>query len=145
LILGAAPDGKSAPAGEGNVDVLLQISAAPGALETDMTGLYGWFLQTDDVTRNAELTLSSKAGAGAMGAADVINVVVTQALAVANLAVAYATYRRALPSAPPVVVYVESGRAVVLPDDPSEARRRLVEAVQDAEESAAGPETGEIH
>lgn len=103
-----------------------------------LLSLYQWLYKHDALERTTEVSLSeAPPEEGAMGGAwDVVNIVLTHATALANLALALATWRRTHPSAPPLNAQANGTAVTVHTDDP-EAVRRLLEALNGPE---AGPE-----
>jgi hypothetical protein len=114
-----------------------------GSAEQDDTGvavadLYGWLRSDPEFRREVRaLRLQSRGVPGAMGATDVIELVLGQAIAALNLAVAYATWRTARPSAPAVTITFPGGTLTVH-DGSEETVRRIVEALRTAEEAESG-------
>ncbi|BCL27930.1 hypothetical protein ACFFS2_27855 [Streptomyces aurantiacus] len=92
--------------------VQLRAAADDGLLTT--LDLYRWLRQNPDVQRHAEVTLGpAHPGGETMGAVEVVNLVLGQAFTALNLALAYATWRAARPTAAPVTITVE-GRSVTV-------------------------------
>jgi hypothetical protein len=116
----------------------VRLTATPESHSTDLTRLFSWLRDTREVARDAEITLSGGLTSGAMGTGEVINLVVGHALTLSSIAIAYASYRRAAPNSPAATFQLESGRVIVLPDDPAAATKLL----QDAIEGMADPEAG---
>jgi hypothetical protein len=97
--------------------------------ESALIDLYRWLLRDADVRRHATVSLSSDApSSGTMGAIDVINLVVGQGLTALNLALSYAAWRNARPSAPAVTITVDGG-SVTVHDASEETVRRIVAAL----------------
>ncbi|GCB46869.1 hypothetical protein [Streptomyces sp. NL15-2K] len=116
-----------------------------GSAEQDYTGmavadLYGWLRGDMELRRKVRtLGLQSRGEAGAMGgtgASDVIELVLEHGIAALNLAVAYATWRTARPSAPAVTITFPGG-ALTVQDGNEETVRRIVEALRTAEEAGS--------
>ncbi|MDX3714715.1 hypothetical protein PV733_38470 [Streptomyces europaeiscabiei] len=104
----------------------IRIGISGNDREAALIDLYRWLLRDADVSRHATVDLSSDApGAGTMGAIDVINLVVGQGLTVLNLALSYAAWRNARPSAPAVTITVDGG-SVTVHDASEETVRRIV-------------------
>lgn len=114
-----------------------------GPAEQDDTGVavadfYGWLRGDMEFRREVQaLSLQSRGEPGAMGATDVIELVLGQGIAALNLAVAYATWRTARPSAPAVTITFPGGTLTVQ-DGNEETVRRIVEALRTAEEAESG-------
>lgn len=83
--------------------------------------LHGWLARSPDL--DADITQTSSA-TGHMGALDVINIVLTHAVAAANLVIAYTAWRRARPDAPPIVFTV-GGITVTAADATPETVERI--------------------
>ena len=103
----------------------LRITAVPESADRDLTGLYGWFEQVEELRHGTRISLGSEQGSGAMGIADIIDVVLTQAISAGTLGLSYAAYRRANPAAPAVTVASDDGESVRVPDDPGSAERAV--------------------
>ncbi|MEV4518223.1 hypothetical protein AB0K00_55875 [Dactylosporangium sp. NPDC049525] len=84
-------------------------------------GLHGWLVRSADL--DADITQASSA-TGHMGALDVIDVVLTHAVAAANLVIAYTAWRRARPDAPPITFTV-NGVTVTAADASPETVERI--------------------
>ncbi|MFJ1992872.1 effector-associated constant component EACC1 [Streptomyces asiaticus] len=95
-----------------------------------LLSLYRWLYGDDALERTTEVELREAAPEeGAMGGAwEVVNVVLTHATALANLALALAAWRQNHPSAPPLNAQANGVTVTVHTDDP-EAVRRLLEAL----------------
>ncbi|MFJ2194641.1 hypothetical protein [Streptomyces violaceusniger] len=104
-----------------------------------LLSLYQWLYGDDTLERTTEVELREAAPEdGAMGGAwDVVNVVLTHATALANLALALAAWRRTHPSAPPLNAHANGTTVTVHTDDP-EAVRRLLEALNTPDSGAEG-------
>ncbi|OPF83920.1 hypothetical protein VT50_0202740 [Streptomyces antioxidans] len=107
--------------------MLVRISAA--ARQDDaLLDLYRWLRQDEDVKRVARVSPgSAEPGSGAMGAVEYINVVCSVLGVVIS---AYAAWRSARPSAPPVHLTVNA-TTVVLKDASAEALRAAVARLQE--------------
>ncbi|MER5214946.1 hypothetical protein ABT063_31470 [Streptomyces sp. NPDC002838] len=118
-----------------------------GPAEQDDAGmavvdLYGWLRGDMEFRREVRaLSLQSRGEAGTMGATDVIELVLEHGIAALNLAVAYATWRTARPSAPAVTITFPGGTLTVQ-DGNEETVRRIVEALRTAE--ATGTAEGTV-
>ncbi|MGW7572350.1 effector-associated constant component EACC1 [Streptomyces sp. NPDC054765] len=105
------------------------------SIETDDSGttlfdLYGWFRQDGELRRHAEVRLlSPRRTGGFMGAVEVIELVVGQGIAVANLAMAYATWRQGRATAGAITITVGEV-SVTVKDGSEESIRRIVELLQ---------------
>ncbi|MGI5352006.1 effector-associated constant component EACC1 [Streptomyces sp. CA-250714] len=108
--------------------------------------LYQWLRDDPGIRRHAELELVSTPGDGtAMGALEVISLVLDQGFAAANLGFAYAAWRAARPTAPPLTVTVE-GRQLTVSGGSEEEVARLVRALTDTaedEDTAEDQDTAE--
>jgi hypothetical protein len=83
--------------------------------------LHGWLVRSPDL--DADITQTSST-TGHMGALDVIDLVLTHAVAVGGLVLAYASWRRARPDAPPIAFTVE-GITVTAADASPETLDRI--------------------
>ncbi|GAA1500014.1 hypothetical protein GCM10009827_004540 [Dactylosporangium maewongense] len=103
--------------------------------------LHGWLLRDPGLAADADISQRSSAG-GHMGALDVIDLVLTHAVAVGGLVLAFASWRRARPDAPPIVFTVE-GISVTASDSSPETLERiratLLAALPPAPSPAPGP------
>ncbi|MER8154447.1 hypothetical protein [Streptomyces sp. NPDC094472] len=104
-----------------------------------LLSLYQWLYKDEALERTTEVELrEAPREEGAMGGAwDVVNVVLTHATALANLALALAAWRRTHPSAPPLNAHANGTTVTVHTDDP-EAVRRLLEALNTPDSGAEG-------
>ncbi|MFS7872988.1 hypothetical protein ACEYXF_06570 [Streptomyces asiaticus] len=102
-----------------------------------LPSLYRWLYGDEALERTTEVELREAAPEeGAMGGAwDVVNVVLTHATALANLALALAAWRQNHPSAPPLNAHANGTTVTVHTDDP-EAVRRLLEALHSPDSGA---------
>ncbi|MEV4139165.1 hypothetical protein AB0J72_44250 [Dactylosporangium sp. NPDC049742] len=85
--------------------------------------LHGWLLRDPGLAAEADISQRSSAG-GHMGALDVIDLVLTHAVAVGGLVLAFASWRRTRPDAPPIVFTVE-GITVTAADASPETLERI--------------------
>lgn len=94
-----------------------------------LTSLRRWLNQDPDVLRACEVTVPPNPGrpGDQGGAIDVINVVMTQGIGLANFALAYATWRRARPDAP-VVKLERGGVTLTVTDGSPETVQRIIDA-----------------
>jgi hypothetical protein len=104
-----------------NRRVILSVTTPSVSDAHAVQALHGWLLRSPDV--DADITQASSAP-GHMGALDVINVVLTHAVAVANLVIAYTAWRRTRPEAPPIVFTV-NGITVTAADASPETVERI--------------------
>ncbi|MDQ0913521.1 hypothetical protein QFZ22_009593 [Streptomyces canus] len=128
--------------------VLVSIDADDGG--TALTDLYRWFRQDGELRRQAQARLRPvRQTGGFIGAVEVIELVVGQGIAVANLAIAYATWRQARALQAPVTITVD-GMSITVRDGSEESVRRIVELltsgpdseVRDASDNADSPGSG---
>ena len=108
----------------------VQLSAATddGVLTT--LDLYRWLRQDPAVRRHTDVTLGSpRADGRTMGAVEVVNLVLGQSFSALNLALAYANWRNARPTAAPVTITVE-GRSVTVTGADEETVARIVELLR---------------
>ncbi|WP_438483864.1 effector-associated constant component EACC1 [Streptomyces sp. S186] len=88
--------------------------------------LYGWLRQDPDVRNHADLSLeAAQQSPGTMGALDVVNMVLGQGFSALNLALSYAAWRAARPTAPAITLTV-NGVSITVRDGSEETVRRIV-------------------
>jgi hypothetical protein len=129
----AGPDGPDTPAGPGD-------SADPDgpAEESErLASLHRWLLDDDGLPRGTAVTLRPAHRPGSMGGAwEAVNIVLTHATALANLALAVSTWRRT--HAEPPAVRIKSGGVTVTLDAgrdyDAETVRRLLGALAPPQE-----------
>ncbi|MFD4142815.1 MULTISPECIES: hypothetical protein [unclassified Streptomyces] len=92
--------------------------------------LYRWLRSDSDLRRTADVALRTRGVSGAMGAVEIINIVLTQGIAALNLAVTYASWRVARPAAPAVTIDFPGG-SITVRDGGEETVRRIVEALRE--------------
>ncbi|GAA1035940.1 hypothetical protein GCM10009557_45280 [Virgisporangium ochraceum] len=91
---------------------------------------FGWITADTELAGSIDVTRSSSAP-GHMGALDIINVTLTHLVAISNLAMVYAAWRRSRPEVPTVVFRV--GAVTVTASDASpETLDRLCETLRTA-------------
>ncbi|MEU9385867.1 hypothetical protein AB0D38_35095 [Streptomyces sp. NPDC048279] len=104
--------------------------------------LYRWLREDPDARRAATPALVPAPDAPtpppgtAMGAVEIIELVLGQGFSALNLALAYAAWRGQRPAAPLIVIQLGDGRSVTVQDGSAETVRRIVAAL---EEPAARP------
>ncbi|MFE6285666.1 hypothetical protein [Streptomyces sp. NPDC057877] len=122
----------------------IQVGRGGGPATAD---LYRWLRRDPRVRRHAEVSLGRSRAGGAdrgasttMAAYDVVELVVGQGIAALNLALSYAAWRAARPSAPsgsrdpsaPSVTFTANGRSITVRGRCDEATTRLItELLQD--------------
>ncbi|PGH50010.1 hypothetical protein [Streptomyces sp. Ru87] len=111
--------------------------------DQSLTSLYRWLLQDPEVTRDAVvLPVADRPGTGEMGGAfEVLNAVLTHAVALGGLAVSCAAWRASRPRAP-VIRIERDGVTVTVEDGSPDTVRRVVEALDGPEPRAAREEDG---
>lgn len=108
----------------------VQIKVAEDDGGTALIDLYRWLRQDDDLRRHAGVRLRPpRQTGGFMGTLEVIDLVLNQGIAAANLALAYATWRAGRPASPPVTITVD-GMSVTVTDGSEESVRRIVELLR---------------
>ncbi|GGN37017.1 effector-associated constant component EACC1 [Streptomyces fuscichromogenes] len=113
-----------------NMRIRVATTAEDG--QETVSDLYRWLRQDPDVRRHAtvELMPSGRPG-GAMGAVEIIDMVVSQGFSALNLAMSYAAWRTARPAAPPITITVTAvDRPLTVDDASEETIRRIVQALQ---------------
>jgi len=105
--------------------------------DISLHSLYEWLIMDDDVVRATELSMGSTGTrSGAQSPLDVINIVLSNATAIASLVVAYSSWRQARPARPAVTFRV--GEVEVTAHDASEETvRRVIAALSAAEQTPA--------
>jgi Effector Associated Constant Component 1 len=114
-----------------------------------LTSLYRWLAEDPEVTRDAAiLPVATPPGAGEMGGAfEVINAVLTHAIALSGLAVSCAAWRASHPHAP-VIRIERDGVTVTVEDGSPDTIRRVIDALGSPAPQAAqedGSVTDEAH
>lgn len=108
----------------------VQIRVAEDDGGTTLIDLYRWFRQDGDLRRHAEVRLRQpRQTGGSMGTLEVIDLVLNQGIAAANLALAYATWRTGRPASSPVTITVD-GVSVTVTDGSEESVRRITELLR---------------
>ncbi|MFF5001545.1 hypothetical protein ACFY3G_01845 [Streptomyces phaeochromogenes] len=108
----------------------VQVKVAEDDGGATLTDLYRWFRQDSDLRRHADVRLRPpRQTGGFMGGLEVIDLVLSQGFAAANLALAYATWRAGRPAAPPVTITVD-GVSVTVRDGSEESVRQIVELLR---------------
>ncbi|MEU2339693.1 hypothetical protein ABZ770_40160 [Streptomyces sp. NPDC006654] len=100
--------------------------------------LHDWLVGDAELRRSTQIHRVTRESAGTMGALDVIEVVLGQGIAAANLALAYASWRSTRPAPPRVSVTLPGGTLTVTDDSP-EALERILAALR---EPIPGPSAG---
>ncbi|MFF5551546.1 effector-associated constant component EACC1 [Streptomyces olivaceoviridis] len=97
-----------------------------------LTSLYRWLAEDPEVTRDASvLPVATPPGAGEMGGAfEVINAVLTHAIALGGLAVSCAAWRASRTHAP-VIRIERDGVTVTVENDSPDTVRRVIDALGD--------------
>jgi hypothetical protein len=94
-----------------------------------VSSLYRWLVRDPEMKQHAEVSLASGGAAGDMGALDVINIALTQAISLLSLAVAYAAWRDSRSKAPPITITIEGGASATLGRDSEENARLKLAAL----------------
>ncbi|MCG7204041.1 effector-associated constant component EACC1 [Streptomyces arenae] len=103
--------------------------------------LHDWLVGDAELRRSARIHRVTRESAGTMGALDVIEVVLGQGIAAANLALAYASWRSTRPVPPRVRVTLPGG-TLTLTDDSPEALERILAALREPPPGAPAGTTG---
>ncbi|MFD3588556.1 hypothetical protein [Streptomyces sp. NPDC058683] len=112
-------------------------TAASDGGQDAVRDLYRWLREDPDVRRSARPALVSAPDAAeqrpgtAMGAVEIIELVLGQGFSALNLALAYAAWRGQRPAAPPIVIQLGDGRSVTVHDGSAETVRRIVAALEE--------------
>ncbi|WP_173869343.1 hypothetical protein SALCHL_001756 [Streptomyces albus subsp. chlorinus] len=144
--MGEVPDGRGGSA----VEVEISVAGGDAAATAD---LYRWLRDDPQLRRHAVVGLGTRqeadapgsggTGGTAMGAFEVVELVLTQGFSAANLALAYAAWRSARPAAPPLTVVVD-GTSLRIEGGSPEELARLVRALSPVGPGGGGDaDTGE--
>ncbi|MEU9603398.1 hypothetical protein [Streptomyces sp. NPDC048057] len=117
--------------------MLVQLRAEPddGVLTT--LDLYTWLRRDPDVRDHSRLSLDASDPSGeTMGAVEVINLVLGQTFTALNLALSYANWRAARPTAPAISLTVD-GRSLALQGVSEETLSRIVDLLAARETDAS--------
>ncbi|MBA6435743.1 MULTISPECIES: effector-associated constant component EACC1 [Streptomyces] len=126
---------------EGSMQVGITVESM--GKEEVLLDLYRWLREDQDILRQDHVSLGSAVpSAGTMGAVEIINLVVGHGLTALNVALAYAAWRGARPTAPAVTVTFPGG-SLTLHDASQETIQRVVEQLTAAASrtTTSGPET----
>jgi hypothetical protein len=99
-------------------------SGADDALE--LASLRDWLSRDVDIASQATIRTIQTEPSGTMGGLDVVQIVLTHAMALGQLALAYAAWRKSRPSTPPLTIDV-NGTIVIVRDASPETISRIVE------------------
>lgn len=106
----------------------MTVAVTAAADNTDLDGFYQWLRDDTDVVRNAEVTcLNDPDGSGHMGALEIVNVVLSNSTALASLALAYASWRRAKGADSGPMKFSRAGTSVVVVTGSHADVQRIVE------------------
>ncbi|MFI5915987.1 hypothetical protein [Dactylosporangium sp. NPDC051541] len=115
----------------------VDITTADADAADELNSLFGWLQRDEELTATAEVSRSSQE-TGYLGALDVINVVLTQGVAIANFIMVYRNWRDSRQK-PPALVFKIGGVTITADDDSPEhlaiVRAALERALPDAAES----------
>ncbi|MFI6288342.1 hypothetical protein ACIBCM_26950 [Streptomyces sp. NPDC051018] len=117
--------------------MLISVEVADDPDGRTTADLYRWLRSDSNLRRTADVALQTRGVPGAMGALEVINIVLTQGIAALNLAVAYAAWRVARPTTPAVTIEFPGG-SITVRDGGEETVRRLVEALREDQAADRG-------
>jgi hypothetical protein len=92
----------------------------------ELDSLRDWLNRDEDVANQATIETVRTEPSGTMGGLEVVSIVLTHAIALGQLALAYAAWRKSRPSAPPLTISV-NGTAVIVQDASEETIRRIVQ------------------
>ncbi|MFE6828511.1 hypothetical protein [Streptomyces sp. NPDC057690] len=115
----------------------IRVETTAGEGQEALSDLHRWLRLDADVRRDAtiELVPYGKPG-GTMGTVEVIDMFLSQGFSALNLAMSYAAWRAARPTAPPITITVTAtGEPLTVDDASQETIRRIVEALRAASES----------
>ncbi|MFI1014558.1 hypothetical protein [Streptomyces sp. NPDC020965] len=107
----------------------IQIGVLEDRGDAAVADLHRWFRRDDDLRGRVEIRLEPLPQPGAMGAVEIIELVLGQGFAALNLALSYAAWRAVRPTAPPVTITVD-GVTVTVQDGSEESVRRIVAALR---------------
>lgn len=114
------------------MELTLNVVGAAGSRECH--ALRSWLLRERELRATALVSPGGPVGLGYMGAGEleILNVVLSNAIALGSLVTAVASWRASRPSRPSVRIEA-NGVAVTVDTDDPETLRALVQAVRDAE------------
>ncbi|WP_196218007.1 effector-associated constant component EACC1 [Streptomyces blattellae] len=126
----------------GSVQISLGASGAEGGDRATLD-LYAWLRQTADVREHSDISLrpAQPDDTEAMGAAEIIDLALGHGFAALNLALAYASWRTARPSAPAVTLTTSRG-SVTVHGCSDEEIRRIMAALHDGVPEGGVPQDG---
>ncbi|WP_433825804.1 effector-associated constant component EACC1 [Actinoplanes sp. CA-015351] len=109
----------------------MKISVVAVEDEQATLGLYRWFRDDETLTGQAVEIREDEEPTGTMGAAEVIEVVLTHGVALANLAIAYATWRDSRDDDTTEVTFTGDGGSITVKDASPETIERIVAALSE--------------
>ncbi|WP_162906993.1 effector-associated constant component EACC1 [Allorhizocola rhizosphaerae] len=99
--------------------------------ELALQDLYRWLRADADVMRAGDVTARARHTGGTMGALEVVDIVLTHAIALSSVLVAYASWRTARPKAPTITFKNDKGITVTATDASPETIETIIEALGD--------------
>ena len=84
----------------------MELTISADGDEPALEQFYHWLRQDVDVVRSAEISTAGSAGSGHMGAFEVVSMSIGSLVGLANLGIAWATFRRSRKDVPPFTINV---------------------------------------
>lgn len=117
------------------------ISIAADDDGTALTDLHRRLTQDDDLRRHARPRLRpTRQTGGSLGSVEVVEPIIGQTIALANLAVAYATWRRSRTTRAPVTI-TANGISLTVHDGSEESVRQITELLRSKDAAPGEDET----
>jgi hypothetical protein len=82
----------------------VELTISAGGDEQALEQFYHWLRQDVDVVRSAEISTAGSSGSGHMGAFEVVSMSISSLVGLANLSIAWASFRRSRTDAPPLTI-----------------------------------------
>jgi hypothetical protein len=86
--------------------------------DEQINALYRWFQADDDVARSARVSIGRPRELGSMGALETIDVVLTHAVAIGNLALAFMAFRQSRTNSSPLTITRPDGQTLTTDGSP---------------------------
>lgn len=99
---------------------------------TTLHSLYEWLSEDEDVVRTADLAMGSTPDTGQMGALDILNVVLPNAIAFGTLVSTYAMWRKGRQETADITISIDGASISVRNASPETLQRILALAERDS-------------
>jgi len=116
----------------------MTITVSAAGDEIALSDFYQWLCEDLEIVRTAELRPRAAKRTGHMGALELVDVVLSNATALGSLALAYVSWRRARPEAPPLTFARNQVSVVVVDGSAAEVQRIVNDLVRGQNEDADG-------